>query len=179
MFGLWVVYRIPVRTDWPNGSRAVTGSEVVGFQASSATITATNDTALIANTAAAPNAATNNPAMGGPTARAVSTATPPSDAAERSCSRGTSSGWIACHAGVVSAAAQPTANISTSSETASKAPVTASAANTAAATAPYACTAMSSRRRSTRSARAPANSANNSVGVRLAVCTSAMTVGLA
>ena len=45
------------------------------FQASSATITATKDTVLIANTAAAPDAATNNPAIGGPTARAVSTAT--------------------------------------------------------------------------------------------------------
>ena len=178
MFGLWLVYRIPATTDWPNGSRSVTGAEGVRFQASSATITATKDTALIANTAAAPTAATNNPAMGGPTARAVSTETPPSDAAERSCSRGTSSGWIACQAGVVSAAAQPTANISTSRETASNTPATASAANTAAAIAPYACTAMSSRRRSTRSASAPANSAKISVGVRLAVCTSAMTVGL-
>jgi DEAD/DEAH box helicase len=54
-----------------------------------------------------------------------------------------------------------------------------SAVNAAVASAAYACTAMSSRRRSTRSASAPANSANISVGVRLAVCTSATTVGLA
>src|SRR4029077_4039869 len=121
----------PERTDWPNGSRWVTGADGVRFQASSATMTATKATALIANTAAAPAAATSNPAMGGPIARAASTATPPSDAAERSCAGGTSSGWIACHAGVVSAAAQPMANISTSSETASSTPATASAVNAA------------------------------------------------
>src|SRR5882757_10423115 len=143
MFGLRLMYLTPARTDWPSGSRSVTGAEGVRFQASNATITATKETALIANTAAAPVAATSSPAMGGPTARAASTATPPSDAAERSCSRGTSSGWIACQAGVVTAAAQPMANISTSSETASSTPANASADNTAVATAPYACTAMS------------------------------------
>jgi len=125
------MYRTPARTDWPSGSRSVTGAEGVRFQASNATMTATKETALIANTAAAPVAATSSPAMGGPNRRAASTATPPSDC------RGTELlAWHElrldrCQAGVVTAAAQPMANISTSSETAFSTPANASAVNTA------------------------------------------------
>ncbi len=133
----------------------------------------------MANTASGPVPAPSTPAIGGPIARAASTVTPLSDAAAGNCSRGTNSGWIACHAGVVMAAAQPIAKKNDSSDSGLRTPATVITVNTAAAAAAYTCSAISKRRRSTRSARAPAKSARINVGDRLAVWTSAIVVALA
>ncbi|KXW60132.1 hypothetical protein MPHL43072_10615 [Mycolicibacterium phlei DSM 43072] len=62
-----------------------------------------NDTALSANTTVGPDTATSAPATAGPIARALFMLRLVSAAAAGICSRGTSSGWIACHAGAVSA----------------------------------------------------------------------------
>ena len=78
---------------------------------------AKNDTALIANTAAGPAAATTTPPIAGPTARAAFTVTLPSEEAAGICSRGTSSGWMACHAGADSAEPHPSRNVIASSIT--------------------------------------------------------------
>jgi hypothetical protein len=167
--GLWRMYRSPAKIDRAIGSRSPVAAGDGRLHAASATTTATKDTALMAKTAADPALATRMPAIGGPIARAASTVTPLSDAAAGICWRGTSSGWIACQAGVVSAAAQPIANSKASSETGSSNPASAIAVKIDAAQAAYTCTAISSRRRSTRSASAPANSAKISVGDKLAV----------
>src|SRR3954470_10372962 len=172
-------YRRPVAIEWPSGSRSATGVDGGRFHAINAPMTTANDTALIANTACGPATATRTPAIGGPIARAASTVTPLRDAAAGNCSRGTNSGWIACQAGVVIAAAQPIANKSDSSERELRTPATVIAVNTAAAAAAYTCSAISNRLRSTRSASAPAKSARINVGDRLAVWTSATVVALA
>ena len=75
-------------------------------------ITATTKlSALTPNTTGAPKADRTTPARAGPTARAPFTVTPPSadDAAIRS--RGTSSGWIACHAGEVRVEVMPSRKV--------------------------------------------------------------------
>ncbi len=72
-------------------------------QAATAATTPRKETALIANTAAGPHAATSTPAIAGPTARARLTVRLPSAAAAGISSRSTSSGWIACQAGLPSA----------------------------------------------------------------------------
>src|SRR5437763_371604 len=81
-------YRRPAVTEWPSGSRSTTGFDGGRFHTSNAPMTTAKDTALIANTACGPTAATSSPAIGGPSARAASTATPLTDAAAGDCSRG-------------------------------------------------------------------------------------------
>ena len=66
-------------------------------------------------------------------ARATLTVTLPSDAAAGICSRGTSSGWIACHAGAVSAEPQPMATVNPQQPGRVRTPVNASVASAAAA----------------------------------------------
>src|SRR4029453_5057577 len=123
--------------DWLSRSWVTTGVDGGRFHAISAATTAANDTAWTANPACGPAAAPSTPAIGGPSARAASIVTPLSDAAAGNCSRGTSSGSIACPAGVVIATAQPVANKSDSSDSGLRRPATAIAVNTAAAAAAY------------------------------------------
>ena len=70
-----------------------------------------NETALIAKTGAAPSHATRKPANAGPMARAAFTVMLPSAAAFGIWARGTRSGWIACHAGLLNAEPQPMRNV--------------------------------------------------------------------
>ena len=132
----------------------------------------TKDTALSANTSVGPDSDTSTPAMAGPIARAPFMLMLPNAAAAGICSAGTRSGWIACQAGAVSACPQPMTNNSVSSTAGvvSPAPVNVASRPTPAAIAP--CVAMSSRRRSTRSARTPDGSASSITGSVVAVCTS-------
>lgn len=131
----------------------------------------TNDTALSANTSVGPLSDTSAPAIAGPMARAPFMLMLPSAAAAGICSRGTRSGWIACHAGAVSAWPQPMRNNNVSSTVgvARPAPVSVASDATPAAVAP--CAAMSRRRLSTRSASTPDGSANSITGSVVAVCT--------
>ena len=71
----------------------------------------TNDTALSTNTQPAPTAATTNPPIAGPTARARFMFSPLSAAACGSSERSTRSGWIACQAGADTAVPQPRAKV--------------------------------------------------------------------
>ncbi len=114
-------------------SRSLSGVQPGRFQDHSATMIAAKETALRANTAAGPATRTTTPARAGPIARATLTVTLPSDAAAGICSRGTSSGWIACHAGAVSAEPQPMATVKPRSQVGVSTPVNARAASTAAA----------------------------------------------
>ena len=67
-------------------------SSACGRRVASNTSTKTRAaTAVTANTNAVPICAISTPANAGPTARAPFTATPPSEATMRTCSRGTSS----------------------------------------------------------------------------------------
>ena len=133
---------------------------------------------LSANTAAGPARATTTPPTAGPTARAPFTVTLPRAEAAGICSFGTSSGWMACHAGAESEEPQPSRNVISSRVCGVSTSVQASSVVTAAAIAVPVLTTMSSRRRSRRSASPPASSARKSVGSRLAVCTRAMIVAL-
>ncbi|MFT8899860.1 hypothetical protein FAM14222p2_000064 [Propionibacterium freudenreichii] len=144
----------------------------------SARATARNDTALMPKTMAGPDATTMMPAMAGPIARAPFTVMLPSDDACGSSSRGTNSGWIACQAGPMMAAAQPRMKVKPSS---SHGPSQPAAVTTVRATAMAADTRLrvsSSRLRFTRSAATPANRDSSNTGRVPAVCTHATRAGL-
>src|ERR1700744_976449 len=135
--GPWRTHRSAARIERPMLSRSLSGAQAGRFQHRNATMIAAKDTALSANTAAGPASRTTTPPRAGPIARATLTVTLLSDAAAGICSRGTSSGWIACHAGAVSAEPQPMATVNTSSQVGVRTPVNASAASTAAASTAY------------------------------------------
>ena len=132
----------------------------------------TNDTALSAKTSVGPDSDTSTPATAGPIALAPFMLMLPSAAAAGICSGGTRSGWIACHAGAVSACPHPMTNnsISSTAGVVSPAAVNDASSPTPAAIAP--CVAISSRRRSTRSASTPDGNASSITGSVVAVCTS-------
>ena len=117
------------------------------------------------------------PASAGPTARAPFTVTPPRAEDAPISSRGTSSGWIACHAGEVRVEVIPSRNVKPRIVHGVRSPRAAITVSTAAITALAAEPTIRSRRRSSESASTPAGSEKSIAGARLAVCTRAMTVG--
>ena len=139
--------------------------------------TARNEMALIRKTQAGPASATTTPPRAGPTARPRLNVRAPRATAWGNSARGTSSGWMACHAGIVSAQPTPRKNVSVSSESG----VTTSArdrkASSAAVTSIHVWLTMSRRRRSKMSASAPAGRPRRNTGSSVAVCTSATSVG--
>jgi hypothetical protein len=143
--------------------------------ASTATIPP-KDTALSANTRVGPDTDTSTPATAGPTARPRLMFILPSAAAEVICSRGTNSGWIACHAGAVRACPHPKRNSNVSSTAGVVCPVAVDTASTPASTAIVDCAPSSSLRRSSRSASTPDGMDSNITGSVIAVCTNETSV---
>src|SRR5882724_8290575 len=141
------------------------------------TSTATNDTALSANTSAGPDAATSTPPRAGPTARPMFTGNALSVTARVSSDAGTSSDVIACQVGVFIATPTPSANVSPRSVVAAIRPTNVSTARSPAATSIQHCVTSSSRRRSTISATAPAGSPTRKTGRLVALCTRATING--
>src|SRR6266436_1655020 len=141
------------------------------------TSTATNDTALSANTRAGPAAATRIPPRAGPIARPMLTGNALSVTAWVSSDGGTSSDVIACHVGVFIATPIPRANVNARSVVAVIRPRNARTASSPAATSIQHCVTSSSRRRSTISATAPAGSPTTRTGRLVALCTRATING--
>ena len=92
-------------------------------------------------------------------------------------SRGTSSGTMALHAGAVSAAPMPIANVSASSQNAVIAWATVSTASAIAARIVQNCVPIRNTRRSTMSASAPPGRASRNTGMMVAACTMATMNG--
>src|SRR3989449_5743347 len=141
------------------------------------TSTATNDTALSANTSAGPDAATSTPPRAGPTARPMFTGNALSVTARVSSDAGTSSDVIACQVGAFIATPTPSANVSARSVVAVIRPTNVSTARNPAATSIQHCVTSSRRRRSTISATAPAGSPTRKTGRLVALCTRATING--
>ena len=137
----------------------------------------TNEMALSANTQPAPTHATTRPPIAGPTARATFMFRPLSAAAWGSNERSTRSGWIACHAGAATALPQPRTNVSSRTHAGDVMPRNVPTARAVAAVNIASCAPRSRRRRSTRSAHAPAGSARSTIGRLEAVCTSDTSSG--
>src|SRR6266446_9526553 len=156
------------------GSRARSASR---RQRYTTTSTATNDTALSANTSAGPAAATRMPPRAGPIARPMFTGNALSVTAWVSSDGGTSSDVIACHVGGFIATPIPRANVKARSVVAVIRPRKASTASSPAATSIQLCVTSSSRRRSTISATAPAGSPTRKTGRLVALCTRATMKG--
>ena len=128
--------------------------------------------ALSQNGAARPERPITMPASAGPIARLMLMPTLLSEIAACRSSRGTSVGTMACQAGAMSADPAPTRNVKISrihGVTASNQTRTPSAATISVRAA---FTAMSSQRRSTMSARAPAGRPSSTTGSIVATCTS-------
>ena len=140
-------------------------------------MTTANDAAFSRKAAPVPSVETMRPPIAGPTARAPFTAAEPSAIAAGSSGRGTSSVWIACHAGAVRADPMPRAKVKPSRLDGASRPANARPARAPATNSIQAWLAISSRRRSTTSARAPAGRANRTRGRLAAVCTSAVMPG--
>ena len=98
--------------------------------------------ALTAKTAPTPTCATSTPATAGPTERAMFWLRPESAAAERSWVRGTSCGTIACHAGRLSADADPSTKVMDSRSAGVMSPAAVSPAIAAAVATIAACAPM-------------------------------------
>src|SRR6266446_7452041 len=141
------------------------------------TSTATNDTALSANTSAGPDAATSTPPRAGPIARPMFTGNALSVTARVSSDGGTSSDVMACQVGVFIATPMPRANVNARSVVAVIRPRNASTASSPAARSIQLCVTSSSRRRSTISATAPAGSPTTKTGRLVALCTRATMKG--
>src|SRR5258705_12298832 len=156
------------------GSRA---GDVSRRQRYTTTSTATNDTALSANTRAGPATATRTPPRAGPMARPIFTGNALSVTARVSSDAGTSSDVIACQVGVFIATPTPRANVNARSVVAVIWPRYASTASSPAATSIQLCVTSSSRRRSTMSATAPAGSPTTKTGRLVALCTRATMKG--
>src|SRR5215213_3866676 len=135
------------------------------------------ETALIRNVAAGPVAAMTKPPIAGPTARERFMLTPPRAIAWGNSLLGTRSGWIDCHVGRFTASPKPSAKVSTRSSAGVMAPIQVRTASIKATKNIQPCAAISSLRRSTMSARAPAGKAATRKGKLVAVCTSATRVG--
>ena len=146
-------------------------STVAGRQTKSTITIPAKDTALSAKTRVGPDSDTSTPATAGPIALARLMLMLPSAAAAGICWAGTRSGWMACQAGATSACPHPIMNnkVSSTAGVVSPAPVSAASRPTPAAIAPW--VAISSRRRSMRSASAPDGSASSITGSVVAVCT--------
>jgi hypothetical protein len=146
-------------------------------QVNSTTTIPRNDTAFSANTNSLPAAATSSPPIAGPTARPTLIDADPSTTAWGNSRRGTSSGWIACQAGMFTAVPSPSENTSASSTPGVTASIAVSSASAPADSSIHVCVHKSSRRRSTMSASAPAGSAVRNTGSVTADWTNATCAG--
>jgi hypothetical protein len=118
------------------------------------------------------------PVMAGPTTRLMLTPTLLMATAEERAGDGTSSGTIACQAGVSSAASVPSSNMKSSSTPGPTACSMTSNANNALRSVVATSSTSISRRLSSMSASAPAGNANRNNGRLLATCTSETMKGL-
>src|SRR5947199_1500933 len=137
----------------------------------------THDNAFSANTSHTPTDATRTPAIAGPMAREMLMPMLFSAMADGSSSALTSSGTIAAHAGIVIAVPTPTAKVNASSPQGVVMSRAVSSASTPTTIRKYTWTAISSLRRSTISAIAPAGSASSITGRLSAASTSATIDG--
>src|ERR1700680_1389403 len=112
----------------------------------------------------------------GQAARAMLKPMLPSAMAPGSSGRGTSSGMIACQAGLLAAAPRPSRKVNPRSDQGVIQPASVSAPRAAAATVIHPWVTSSNRRRSITSASAPAGSASKNDGRLVAACTSATSV---
>ena len=117
------------------------------------------------------------PPSAGPRARARLNPALLSDTASGSCSRGTSSGMIACHAGLFIAVPTLSRNVSISSTHGERMLRNVSRLSNATAPSIHACQKSSRRRRSKMSAVAPASRPSSTTGRLAAVCISAISSG--
>ena len=124
------------------------------------------------NTAPDPAAATMLPAMAGPTERAMLMAMLFKATADCNSSRGTSSGMIAPHAGIIRK------KVKSSKINEPVTPVRVRIPSTPAQLAIQTCVPIRNRRRSTMSAMAPAGMASRKNGVLVAACTSETITGV-
>ena len=130
------------------------------------------------NTAPDPAAATMLPAMAGPTERAMLMAMLFNATADCNSSRGTSSGMIAPHAGIIMAMPTPRKKVKSSKINEPVTPVRVRIPSTPAQLAIQTCVPIRNRRRSTMSAMAPAGMASRKNGVLVAACTSETITGV-
>src|SRR5262249_40380972 len=140
-------------------------------------MTPRKEAAFSRKTAPEPAVATNNPPIAGPTARETLNATLVSVIAAGSSLRGTSSGTIACQAGLFRAAPNPRVNVSANNNHGPIKPVTVSAPIRAATDSIQVWVTNMRRRRSMMSAKAPAGNARNTTGKLPAVSTRATRIG--
>jgi len=134
-------------------------------------MTPTKDSALSRNAACGPAAATMIPANAGPMARARLMPRLFRAIAAGNCARGTSSGSVAAHAGVFSAAPQASAKVKPSSIQALIQPSAVTTVSSAATVSIHNWVMMRYRRRSMMSASAPPGSASRNIGSAVAACT--------
>ena len=100
---------------------------------------------------------------------------PPSAAADGISSRGTSWGWIACHAGLDSAVVMPSPNVSRITTEGDASPAAVSSVSSDTTRIAATCAPSRNRRRSKMSASTPAGSDTNSTGSRPAACAKAVS----
>src|SRR5713101_903921 len=136
-----------------------------------------NEAALSKKTAHGPEAATISPAKAGPIARAMLIPTPLSVIAAGKSDGETNSGVIACQTGLLIADPTPSRKVSESNRLGVIWPIKAKTPIAPAATNIQICMTRSKRRRTTRSASAPAGSATRTTGRLPAVSTSATRTG--
>jgi hypothetical protein len=117
------------------------------------------------------------PPSAGPTARARLFDAAFSDTVSGINSRGTSSGTIACHAGLFIAEPALSRNVNASSAHGEICPRNVNTVSSATAASIHACQKISSLRRSKMSAVAPASSPSSNTGNEAAVCISAISSG--
>ena len=146
-------------------------------QSHKARITATKLSALKTNGQARPSAVITSPPSAGPMARAMLMPTPLSATAWASSGLGTRSGVMACQAGAPRAAVVPSRKVNSRSRPGVMAPVATTTARITASTPAQACRPSSRRRRSIRSASAPAGRANMKIGRLVAAWTRATIRG--
>jgi hypothetical protein len=140
-------------------------------------MTPRNEAAFSRKTEPEPAIATSKPPIAGPTARDTLKATLVRVIAAGSSLCGTSSGTIACHAGLFNAAPSPNVKVRARSNHGFINPAILSAPINAAMTSIQVCVTRRRRRRSIMSARAPAGSARSTTGKLPAVSTSATRMG--
>src|SRR5438270_10246913 len=138
---------------------------------------ARNDTAFNKNTQPGPAAATTSPPSAGPMALARLNPAPFNATAFASWRGGTTSATIACQAGLLIDPPRPSAKVRTSNATGVVRSANVSQLRTPAATSIQVWQTRSSRRRSTRSANAPAGRPTRRTGRLVAVCINATSRG--
>ncbi len=181
--GAYRTYRNPDRID-PSIRSAGSADLNSGtrFQFTSTQITPANEIAFSANTLPAPvcavlNAATINPPSAGPTARARLLLAAFKLTVSGIIARGTSSGTIACHAGLFIADPTFSRNVNASSVHGETHPTNVSSARIPTEVSIHVCQKISSFRRSKISAIAPASTPRINTGRLAAVCISAISSG--